>query len=410
MSVGLGLLRKLIDDRLNISFLDNKRLPRRFFIHEERAVYDFVRDHCVQYGTCPILDTVLTETSIALPPSAEESIEYWVDKVKERNMVNLLTKIPMQIADLAGKTNVNDALKLYKKLGMELSYRGEGTKVKTLQECAPAVLKKFDRRQDSPTILGIPFGFPYLDYTTDGAQPGDSIAIAGMYGKGKSTMLFKFAHTANDLNLIPLIVTLEMPIHQCSSRFLSMQISVPNSRIRHGKLSYYGREKLKEGIDILDGGGKPPVYFMEGGMNTTVDDISLRIQELKPSALYVDGAYLLKTRNRSHKIWERVSETAELLKGIALDFNIPVMSTYQLNAQKEIGHSGMAIKQLASVVMILSDADDEADGTLPIYSPIQYKELELVKGREGETGKLLVKYDFARMSFTQESVIGGNRS
>ena len=406
MSVGFGLLRKLIDERLNITHLDKLRVPARFFVGKEKEVYTFIKDHCVSYGEAPRIETVIRETSIDLPPSSDEAIEYWADKVVERSMVTLLTKIPVEIAQNAGINKVTKALSLFKRLSRELNYRGEGIKVKTLQECAPEVLRRLDERQKSPKITGIPFGFSYLDLITDGAQAGDTIAMAGLYSRGKSYVLFKFVLSANDAGFVPLVFTAEMPVLQCTSRCISMQNSIPNTKIRHGKLSYWGREKLIRGIHRLEDEDRTPIYFMEGGMNTTVDDIALRVKELKPSALYVDGAYLIKTNNPTQKIWERVAQTGSQLKDLSLKFNIPVVSTYQLNAQRDIGHSGMSIKQLASIVMVISDVE-ETTGTGQLYTPIQFKELELIKGREGETLKLLMRYDFIRMTFDQHSIIGG---
>ena len=46
-------------------------------------------------------------------------------------------------------------------------------------------------------------------------------------------------------------------------------------------------------------------------MKSTIDDLVLKVQEYRPSAVYVDGAYLLKVRGQDRGKWEQVSDTAE---------------------------------------------------------------------------------------------------
>jgi len=127
--------------------------------------------------------------------------------------------------------------------------------------------------------------------------------------------------------------------------------------------------------------------------------------------VYVDGAYLLRSKNNYGARWERIAYTAEYLKMLAKEFGIPIIATYQFNRKGsgDVGNIGGSdvVGQLAGIAMgITNETDDQDD----VWSAVSYKHLELVKGREGESGKIRVLYDMEKMKITQDSVLKGGRS
>ncbi len=56
--------------------------------------------------------------------------------------------------------------------------------------------------------------------------------------------------------------------------------------------------------------------------------------------------------------------------------------------------------------MVISLADE--DGYDPGYDQMAYKILELIKGREGETGKIKLSFDMMRTRIEQDSVLMGD--
>ena len=206
----------------------------------------------------------------------------------------------------------------------------------------------------------------------------------------------------------PLVATFEMKPFQCVRRLVALETGVSATMIRLGRLSHWGRERVAEGVDMITGWDERPFFIMEGGLRTTVEDLGLRVQELRPNALYVDGAYLLRTRSKVGAKWERIAETAEVLKMIAGEFNIPVIETYQFNrrgpgSMGNIGGSD-AVGQLASIVIAL---DDEQQGGHSMWAARQFKVMKLLKGREGERGTIRVLYDMEKMVIAQHEVLSG---
>jgi len=147
--------------------------------------------------------------------------------------------------------------------------------------------------------------------------------------------------------------------------------------------------------------------LMQGTFNTTVEDIFIRVKELRPTSLYVDGAYLLRSKNKNQARWERVTETAEFLKLIASEFNIPTISTYQFNRKGpglgNIGYSD-AVGQLASIVIGIEEDEAVAQTS---WGAKQTKLLTLFKGREGERGQIRILYDMEHMQIRQQEIVSG---
>ena len=69
-----------------------------------------------------------------------------------------------------------------------------------------------------------------------------------------------------------------------------------------------------------------------------------------------------------------------------------------------VTHNSDGVAQLSSIAISLDTVGVE-DSTLSL--PVQYRTLKLLKGREGETGKIRIELDFNRMVFSQNTVLSG---
>lgn len=409
MSVGLGLLHNLISEQRSITALHRAGIQAEDLAATELEVYNFLSSHLHIYGTTPNLETVEREAGMKFPAFPAEPLGYWIDKVLSRSRIRLILERTKDAQDYAGDGDVEDAEEVLQTLWANLSTKRRGEQVLRVTDVLSNIIDDHDKRQLRARLTGIPFGFPYLDGITDGAQPGDTIALVGRPGTGKTYLCLSFASFAYDLGGSPLVVTMEMTPTQCVRRIVALRSNVPAMRVRLGRLSFWGREKMLTEISSLNELGEDrPFWIYQGSLASTVEDLVNWVRDLRPSALYVDGAYLLRTRQRFAARWERVAHTAEFLKGIAGDFNIPVVETYQFNRRgpgslANIGGSD-AIPQLASIVMGL---DDEQKGRTAAWGGRSYKTLNLLKGREGERGKMRILFDMDRTKITQEMVTDG---
>lgn len=410
MTVGLGLIKSVIEHSRPLSSIAEEFGvdPGEMLIGDEKKVFDFVSDHFLTYGKLPEIKTVEVECKIRFANLEKEPPGYWANRVTSRYRANMLISTLKEAKALATSGDFEKAFDCVASMVSTLTMAKGIDRIYTLGAVATSVLEAHDKRQRSHKLSGIPFGLEFLDEISDGAQGGDTIALVGRPGVGKTYLLFKFALSAFSGGYIPLLTSHEMAVYQCARRLVALISHTPATSIRLGRLSFWGRNRLQTNIGELIN-SVTPLYLLQGSLETTVESIGTRVQEIKPHIVYIDGGYLIHMAQKHTSTWERVAAVAGYIKALSQSFNIPFVVTYQFNRRGpgslgNIGHSD-AVGQLASIVMSIEN-DDE--GAAISWNALFFKLLTLMKGREGEKGKMRLLYDMERMNISQESVIAGN--
>lgn len=410
MSVGVALFRRILTDRVPLSVLAESGLRREDFVKDELLIYDMVMDYAQQFGQLPQLETVLTETGVTIPEFPNEPLAYWLGEVVYRAKQSLMIHEGRQAVEEAESGDLEDAIGQLRRLLLDLNNRFESDYVVPVTDAMRTALADHDRRQRSPGILGIPFGFPYLDYISDGAQGGDTVAVVGRPAMGKTYLLLAMALQAYLNGKQPLFFSPEMAVPQIGRRLLALFTHTPADYLKRGRVGHFARQGICAELAALEEQNEGRRFdLVQGSSLSTVEDLVLRVKDMSPDVLYVDGAYLLQSRSRFKAKWERVSEVAEVLKRLASDQNIPVIATYQFNRKGpgNLDNIGLSdtVGQIASIAFSLQP--DNQDGAHVIWSGQETKILRLLKGRDGEQGSIRIRYDMVRMIIDQLSVIDG---
>jgi replicative DNA helicase len=144
-----------------------------------------------------------------------------------------------------------------------------------------------------------------------------------------------------------------------------------------------------------------------GSIAATVDDIYNLAQEYECSVVYIDGGYLVRNKNSKLDRYLRVAENVEQMKRYSEDLGLCTFASWQFNreASKKSAKSGVqegglediacsdAIGQVSSVVLGMFQEDSP--------ETIERREIRVLKGRNGETGKFSIRWDFLKMDFEQ---------
>jgi len=414
MSVGLGFIKQLLEDKPSFAFMEEFGLRKDDFSDKEYQLLSSINKHLISYGSFPSISIVEAENDFTFPPFPTAPLQYWVDGIIKRTTSSMLLDAAkgMENKILLGKED--EAFKILHQTYSKVSERKYGKLVVSITDLAQDVLNEHDIYQRSDRMVGVPFGFPYLDEVSGGAHKGDLIAIVAKTNVGKTYTLLHMANTAHENGYVPMVISTEMLPIQYARRVLALRSHVPSDRIRFGMLStHLGRRRLQENIQQLME-SPTPFYIMKSSLSTGMDDVLLQIREKKPDCIYVDGAYLLKAGEKQTR-FEQVSSGVETLKLLAQEIGRPIIATYQIGNKK--GSTGLdtvyqsdIIVQIASIVISLEN-DDESSGysaDLPISGARRsFKIMKLLKGREGEQGKLRILFDMFRMNITEYEVLEG---
>jgi replicative DNA helicase len=356
----------------------------------------------------PTIEALNTECNLNPSSLADEPPRFWADKILQRAKTFQAKNTSQRIMELIQQDKPDAAIELAGELYHSFDAGGQTEKVNVFGKAADKFVDRYKKRRESFELSGVTFGFPFLDEVSDGAQVGDTIAIVGRPGLGKSYVLFHMARCACMTGESPLVVTLEMPETQCVRRIMALHTGISATEFKRGAVDFWGDLKVQNSIADFSKNGNN-FYFMEGTLMTTVESIGRRIQELKPSVVYIDGAYLLRSKAQKNSRWEMVAHTAEYLKRLAADCNIPIFATYQFNRKGagDLGNIGSSdvVGQLASIVISIDHVrQDSLDRKNPAIVE-GVKQLELIKGRDGEKGKIRILYDMKRMRIEQDAVL-----
>jgi replicative DNA helicase len=273
--------------------------------------------------------------------------------------------------------------------------------------------------------VGVPTGLPWLDKRTSGLQPGDLIVLAARPGIGKTSMainIIEHALTHAEEDAQPIVLfSMEMSSTQVIQRMVSSLSSTRLSDIRSGQLSNADWDRLQKAASRIK---DMKHLHVDSSANLDVGIVRHRVRRIKsihrsrPGLIVIDYLQLMsailepgsKLENRNQEI----SRITRSLKGVAKEFECPVLLLSQLSRQGQqagrrpalidLRDSG-AIEQDADIVLFLHQKDDgmpDQDGAQRMI------ELIVAKHRNGEPGRRMLNFDGSKTRFTEASMDDGN--
>ncbi len=186
------------------------------------------------------------------------------------------------------------------------------------------------RSKHTGKIHGITSGFSEIDSITDGFQRGDLIIIGGRPSMGKTALAMNIIENCG----VPAgVISLEMTDTQIGIRTLASLSGININSLRKG---FIRREEWSDIAIATSRMANMRVYFSFTARRAA--DIEKRIIELvedrKVEIIVID--YLQLIRGNSTRQREReIADISIMLKGMAVDYQIPIIALAQLNRDVE---------------------------------------------------------------------------
>ena len=406
MTIGEVLLLKIIEERRALDFA---RLHNTSFIGDEVRLYKYIANHYQSYGTLPTLDTLKQAYGIdeLEYQTYQEPYAYYYQEFQSRAVFTCVNeaipKINTLLSNREGIQIYNEITHLYNKLNERMSQLCRD--ILPLSSVFEVTLETLRERRRTHGVTGIPTGWETLDNITHGMQRGDIFLVLARVKVGKTACLLYMASHAQRAGYKVMFISMEMTKEQIGERLLALNAGLNINYIRSGELTTTSEELILEEIERQKT-QLPPFYYVEGQLKKNITELTALIDAYRPDIVFIDGAYLIKPSNfhPSQRSWERVSEVIDTLKSSAIQYNIPIVPSYQFNRQVKRGAISVsddafekiqlsdAISQLASSgIAILNDPDSRDDVKL----------IELIGGRYGEAGSFRIRWDWERMDFSE---------
>jgi|PlaIllAssembly_1097288.scaffolds.fasta_scaffold00016_28 replicative DNA helicase len=370
------------------------------FEDEELAVFRFVKTHFRRYGELPNARTVEQETRERLP-SAPESVDYYLKRLHDRRLFVALRDDFGRLRDALQGFNVEQAKEVIDRMKSSCRVSTPDNDLRNVREAADLVLQQYNEAHMNPGLSGIPTGWAHIDEATGGYQRGDLVAWIARMGIGKTYLLLAQALNAWKAGYNVLFVTMEMTVEQIARRAIGMDVGINPDHIRKGALDPWRTRHLQRYIQTLRNFDRFHIYA--GSFSKKVSDLDVLIHELAPDIVYVDSAYRMQpdSASRSAGRLERVALAYDDLKKLTITSDRPMITTSQFNRQAgQRGKAGTleSVSFSDAIAMHASLVFGIKEGTNPHQRT--RREIEIMKGREGEGGIYEVNYRFAPMDFS----------
>jgi replicative DNA helicase len=247
---------------------------------------------------------------------------------------------------------------------------------------------------------------------TGGLNAGDFVSMVGRPGQGKTWLLLYAALSAwQKLNRPVLFVSMEMNRQIILERMAAMFASIPPDFFKDGlSPTMFGenlQDKLEDKLVSLQNSQSAPFIVLDSKLTATVEDIVSLTQMIQPSAVFIDGAYML-SHPHAKSMYDAVAKNAHLLKGeLAERCALPTICTWQFSREADklkkgetpgLNHIGYSdtIGQLSSIVLGLFE-EEEGDN-VELH---KRRHVHILKGRSGEAGDFYTRWDFKNVDFSE---------
>lgn len=329
----------------------------------------------------------------------EEYIQLMQDKFLRRSLINLgyeainsayITNIPLE-----------KILLDFEKKSFKLTSELTDEKNISPAELFSAIFLELKEKASKPTLPGLASGFYDLDSLTQGFQKSDLIILAGRPSMGKTAFILNITENVLKTYKLPIIFfSLEMSKEQLIYRLLSSETGISQTRLKLGNLYKEDWNKLKSSIQLYS---KLP-FFINDQTELTISDIRSKIKKIifeqnQIGLIVID--YLQLLVNSKIKAENRVQELSQItraLKGIAKEFQIPIIALSQLSRNVE---NRISKRPILSDLRESGSIEQDADLVLMLYRENYYTstietitpaELIISKHRNGPLGVINLEF------------------
>lgn len=327
------------------------------------------------------------------------NIKAYADIVSERATVRHLISVAHDIAESGfnplGRSShelIDMAESEVFKIGDSRPSRGGPQTIRPL--LTRAVERIDELFQTKGSITGLSTGFREIDDMTMGLQPGDMIVVAGRPSMGKTSFAMNIAENAVIAGDKPVLVfSMEMPADSLVIRMLSSLGRIDQTKIRSGQLGDDDWPRLTSAVTLLN--DKP--LLVDDTAALSPNEMRARARRIVREhgdlgLIVIDYIQLMQVTGATENRATEISEISRSLKGIAKEFNCPVIALSQLNRgleqrpdkrpiMSDLRESG-AIEQDADVIMAIYRDEvyhDDADKGIA--------EVIFLKQRNGPIGR-----------------------
>ena len=218
-----------------------------FFTDDNRAVWQFLKNHWTKYSEVPTAVTLKDNFPTYRLLAVEDSLEYLLDQLIEYRKRQSIIEVVQNSAEQIAGGDHNAAIDL---MGQGLAkINDEGTTKSTDMNLSVDPMDRFTEYMAVKTrpngLLGMSTGFHTIDQATAGLQPEQLVTIIAPAKTGKSILALQMAINIHEDGFVPMFQSFEMTNFEQQRRHDAMRAKIANSRLMRGTLTPPEEAKYK---------------------------------------------------------------------------------------------------------------------------------------------------------------------
>lgn len=377
------------------------QMDESYFINEEVPVFEFVRDYYRSYREVPTPAIITEQTGVRMP-RAEGALSYHTDNLYDRYDFEVLREGYAEFRDLMKDGSPRPVIEVMENTIRRVRRTRRGASLIDIHQGMGLVIDRLQQAATMGGVSGVPSPWPKFNEQTGGYQAADLITYVGRMSMGKTAMLLAQAEHAYDSGYSVLLVTTEMGSEQIARRWMALKFGLSPDALKKGTVSTHLLRRMRSMQNELL--GRERFRLLSVGTGAKLSAVEAAVEEMCPDIVFIDGIYLFYPNRTSTymKQTERVTAVFDELKQQTLDTNLPHVVSTQFNRTAGKGGKDGTLETIG-----LSDAIGWHSSLVvavkagPTEDPRQSRELEFLKGREGEEGKIAINFKFKPVNFTQ---------
>lgn len=380
--------------------------------------YDYIMkdlfNYNSSYGKLPDEQTLKDRNPDVQFPDTPEPLNYYIDEVKRSFVYSRMTDVNDMIVT---GLKANDPVEAYRKALAAMHNITALSRVSTDVNITTSVderIQHYTDRRNLGVVSGIPSGWLRIDQETTGWHKGELTFLVGRMGSFKTWVMIAWATWAWQQGFTPIFFSKEMGVRQISRRIDTYLTSTRFKDIKTGLIKDVEFDHFKHSL-VATFNGKHPFYVIDssGKQNYDTAFILSKVQEYRPSIVFIDGVYMLRGDGESD--WERQTSITRDLKQICLSEDVPIIGSTQASR----GAAGKKSKIGTQHVAYSDSYGQDADNMIAlnrIWDKILDKYtnrilVELIKVRDAENVRMEITVDLDMMKlFESANQISGPQS
>lgn len=363
--------------------------------------------------------TYLTRLTNIVPSAA--NYKHYCDIVKKNSQLRNLIDASQKIINISFTGDPDDvAMATAEREIYALAEKQDRSSLREIQPSIAAAISKMELLYRDPLAgRGIPTGYKGLNAILNGFQQSDLILIAGRPGQGKTSISMNFIeHAALHAERKTAagkpdpykcaVFSLEMPAVQLAKRMVCSEAHVDMSRANSGKLLPEDWKRIFDAKARLD---KAKIFIDDSSLTTPIEILS-KCRRLKREQgldlVMIDYLQLMSSGKRVESRQQEISDITRTMKIAAKELSVPILLLSQMSRDVEkrtnktpqmsdLRESG-AIEQDADIIIFIYREHEPNDESIDIETRNKVQ-LIISKHRNGETGKVDLKWDGATVRF-----------